>query len=242
MAYDFLKKLFPANEDGTPKAMTFAELEAAISADKGISLVNLKDGGYVSQDKFDRKQQELANAQSSIETLNGTIAKNTTDLEELQKKLTAAEGDATKIADLTTQITQLQADAKTSADNFAAQQKAFEDQLAKQASEFAIKTKVGGLKFSSASAKRAFTQDILEAGLKVDGENVLGFDDYVAKYKNEVDPDAFAKEEEPKEPEPNNQTPPPIFSAGSRRDGGAGAGGKDFSNLFHFSAVNPVKN
>ena len=38
MAYDFLKKLFPANEDGTPKAMTFEELEAAINADKGISL------------------------------------------------------------------------------------------------------------------------------------------------------------------------------------------------------------
>lgn len=240
MAYDFLKKLFPANEDGTPKAMTFEELEAAISADKGISLVNLKDGGYVSQDKFDRKQQELVQAQSSIETLNGTIAKNTTDLEELQNQIKAAEGDASKIAALTSQVAQLQTDAKTAADKYEAQQKDFQSQLEKQANEFAIKTRVGGLKFSSASAKRAFTQDILGAGLKVDGENVLGFDDYVAKYKAEIDPDAFAKEEEPKEPEPKNQTPPPIFSAGSSRDGGAG--GKDYSNLFHFSAVNPVKN
>ena len=38
MALEYLKKLFPANEDGTPKAMTFEELEAAITADKGISL------------------------------------------------------------------------------------------------------------------------------------------------------------------------------------------------------------
>jgi len=239
MAYDFLKKLFPANEDGTPKAMTFEELEAAISADKGISLVNLKDGGYVSQDKFDRKQQELAQAQSSIETLNGTIAKNTTDLEELQKQIKAAEGDASKIAALTSQVAQLQADAKTAADKYDQQQKDFQDQLAKQACEFAIKTKVGGLKFSSASAKRAFTQDILGAGLKVDGENVLGFDDYVAKYKAEIDPDAFAKEEEPKEPEPKNQTPPPIFSGGTHNGTGAGKD-NDFSNLFHFTQVNPV--
>ena len=238
MAYDFLKKLFPANEDGTPKAMTFEELEAAISADKGISLVNLKDGGYVSQDKFDRKQQELAQAQSSIETLNGTIAKNTTDLEELQNQIKAAEGDASKIAALTSQVAQLQTDAKTAADKYDQQQKDFQDQLAKQACEFAIKTKVGGLKFSSASAKRAFTQDILGAGLKVDGENVLGFDDYVAKYKAEIDPDAFAKEEEPKEPEPKNQTPPPIFSGGTHN--GAGTGKEDFSGLFHFTQVNPV--
>lgn len=239
MAYDFLKKLFPANEDGTPKAMTFEELEAAISADKGISLVNLKDGGYVSQDKFDRKQQELAQAQSSIETLNGTIAKNTTDLEELQNQIKAAEGDASKIAALTSQVAQLQTDAKTAADKYEAQQKDFQSQLEKQANEFAIKTRVGGLKFSSASAKRAFTQDILGAGLKVDGENVLGFDDYVAKYKAEIDPDAFAKEEEPKEPEPKNQTPPPIFSGGTHNGTGAGKE-NDFSNLFHFTQVNPV--
>ena len=238
MAYDFLKKLFPANEDGTPKAMTFEELEAAISADKGISLVNLKDGGYVSQDKFDRKQQELAQAQSSIETLNGTIAKNTTDLEELQNQIKAAEGDASKIAALTSQVAQLQTDAKTAADKYDQQQKDFQDQLAKQACEFAIKTKVGGLKFSSASAKRAFTHDILGAGLKVDGENVLGFDDYVAKYKAEIDPDAFAKEEEPKEPEPKEK--PPIFTGGSNSSGN-NRGGGDFSNPFHFSQVNPVR-
>ena len=237
MAYDFLKKLFPANEDGTPKAMTFEELEAAISADKGISLVNLKDGGYVSQDKFDRKQQELAQAQSSIETLNGTIAKNTTDLEELQNQIKAAEGDASKIAALTSQVAQLQTDAKTAADKYEAQQKDFQSQLEKQANEFAIKTKVGGLKFSSASAKRAFTQDILNAGLKVDGENVLGFDDYVAKYKAEIDPDAFAKEEEPKEPEPKEK--PPIFTGGTHNGTGAGKD-NDFSNLFHFTQVNPV--
>ena len=242
MAFEYLKKLFPTNEDGTPKAMTFEELEAAITADKGISLINLKDGGYVAQDKFDRKQKELEQARASIETLNGTITKNTADLEELQKQVKAAEGDATKIADLTSQIAQLQSDAKTNADNFVNQQKEYQEQLAKQANEFAIKTKVNELKFSSTSARRSFTHDILEAGLKVDGENVLGFDDYVNKYKTEIDPDAFAKEEPEPKPDASTQSPPPIFAAATST-GSKGASSQDLNlgSGFSFNAVRSVE-
>ena len=244
MALEYLKKLFPANEDGTPKAMTFEELEAAITADKGISLINLKDGGYVAQDKFDRKQKELEQARAAIENLNGTIAKNTADLEELQKQVKAAEGDATKIADLTSQITQLQTDAKTNANNFENQQREYQEQLAKQANEFAIRTKVNGLKFSSTSARRSFTHDILEAGLKVDGENVLGFDDYVNKYKTEIDPDAFAKEEPEPEPKPDvsTQSPPPIFAAAtSTGSKGASSQNLNLGSGFSFNAVRSVE-
>ena len=242
MAFEYLKKLFPTNEDGTPKAMTFEELEAAITADKGISLINLKDGGYVAQDKFDRKQKELEQARASIETLNSTITKNTADLEELQKQVKAAEGDATKIADLTSQITQLRSDAKTNADNFANQQREYQEQLAKQANEFAIRTKVNGLKFSSTSARRSFTHDILEAGLKVDGENVLGFDDYVNKYKTEIDPDAFAKEEPEPKPDASTQSPPPIFAAATST-GSKGASSQDLNlgSGFSFNAVRSVE-
>ena len=40
MAYEFLKKLFGTPKDGEePKAMTYAELEAAIDADKKIQVV-----------------------------------------------------------------------------------------------------------------------------------------------------------------------------------------------------------
>ena len=43
MAYDFLKKLFGTPKDGEePKAMTYAELEAAIDADKKIQVVDVK--------------------------------------------------------------------------------------------------------------------------------------------------------------------------------------------------------
>ena len=45
MAYEFLKKLFGTPKDGEePKAMTYAELEAAIDADKKIQVVDVKAG------------------------------------------------------------------------------------------------------------------------------------------------------------------------------------------------------
>ena len=47
MAYEFLKNLFGKNEDGTPAALTADQLEAAITANKEISVVDLKAGGYV---------------------------------------------------------------------------------------------------------------------------------------------------------------------------------------------------
>ena len=54
MAYEFLKKLFGTPKDGEePKTMTYAELEAAIDADKKIQVVDVKAGGYVSKEKLD---------------------------------------------------------------------------------------------------------------------------------------------------------------------------------------------
>ena len=56
MAYEFLKKLFGTPKDGEePKAMTYAELEAAIDTDKKIQVVDVKAGGYVSKEKLDAK-------------------------------------------------------------------------------------------------------------------------------------------------------------------------------------------
>lgn len=58
MAYEFLKKLFGTPKDGeAPKAMTYAELEAAIDADKKIKVVDIKAGGYVAKESFDTKER-----------------------------------------------------------------------------------------------------------------------------------------------------------------------------------------
>ena len=90
MAYEFLKKLFtPAKEGEQPKAMTYEELEAAIDADKGISLVNLTDGGYVSKDKFDAKNTELKGVQAQLASANDTIKGfEGQDVEKIKKQVT----------------------------------------------------------------------------------------------------------------------------------------------------------
>lgn len=74
MAYEFLKKLFGTPKDGEePKAMNYAELEAAIDADKKIQVVDVKAGGYVSKEKLDAKITELDGVKQQLSDANTTI-------------------------------------------------------------------------------------------------------------------------------------------------------------------------
>ena len=109
MAYDFLKKLFGTPKEGeAPKAMTYAELEAAIDGDKDISLVNLKAGGYVSKDKFDAKDTELKGVQAQLTSANEQIKSfEGQDIEGIKakvslvapKSIARSEGKAVRVID-----------------------------------------------------------------------------------------------------------------------------------------------
>ena len=71
--YEFLKKLFGVTEDGQPFALTYEQLAEALTANKELKLVNLADGGYVSKDKFDAKETELAGIRDQLTAANQTI-------------------------------------------------------------------------------------------------------------------------------------------------------------------------
>ena len=74
MKYEYLARLFGTPKDGEqPKALTYEELEAAIEADKGISLANLKDGGYIAREKYDAKDTELRGVQKQLEAANSIV-------------------------------------------------------------------------------------------------------------------------------------------------------------------------
>ena len=74
MAYEFLKKFFGTPKDGEePKAMTYAQLEAAIDADKKIQVVDVKAGGYVSKEKLDAKITELDGVRQQLTDANAEI-------------------------------------------------------------------------------------------------------------------------------------------------------------------------
>lgn len=71
--YEFLKKLFGTNEDGSPVALTYDQLVAKLSEDKSIKLANLAEGGYVAKDKFDAKETELKGLGDQLKAANATI-------------------------------------------------------------------------------------------------------------------------------------------------------------------------
>lgn len=67
MPYDFLESLFGTSAEGEePKAMTYAELEAAIDGADNLQLVNLSAGGYVTQADYDTLNGQLEDANGKL--------------------------------------------------------------------------------------------------------------------------------------------------------------------------------
>jgi hypothetical protein len=77
---DFLKTIFG------DKALTYAELEAALKDNKDIKLANLASGQYVDKAKLDGKISELNTANQTIKDLQDTVKKfDGVDPEKLKK-------------------------------------------------------------------------------------------------------------------------------------------------------------
>lgn len=220
---EFLKKLF-----GDGEALTFDQLVEKAKA-ANINAVDLSEGKYVSLEKYNDKTNALS---GQVETLKGQLMQRDTDIADVQGKLAAAQGDATKLTEAQTQLTNLQ-------NKYAADTQALEAKLTRQAYEFDIRERAGKLKFSSAAARKAFIAEAMGKEFKRDGETLLGYEDFVTKYKAD-DPGAFVPDEPPK-PEPESKpvgttTPPPQIVLPS---GGKGPAGADNGFHFNFLGVRP---
>ena len=178
-------------------SLSYEEFEKAMK-EKGAKFVDLSEGNYVSKDKFDN---EVASKDGQITQLNDTIKSRDKDLKDLKAQLKDAGTDATKLAELETQLGDLQTQYKTDTDNYKAQ-------LSKQAYEFAVKDFANGKKFSSNAAKRDFINSMIAKGLQMEGDKILGADDFVTSYSTD-NADAFIVEE-PKSKEP--EQPKPTFT------------------------------
>lgn len=220
---DFLKGLFSEGE-----ALTYEQLVAKAQAAK-INAVNLSDGRYVSVDKFNDKVNALT---QQVTDLNGQLAQRDTDMTGLKETLAAAQADAGKLAEAQNALTNLQ-------NQYTQAKDAYETKIQRQAYEYRIREEAGKLKFSSGSAKRTFIQDALAQDFKQDGETLLGYNDFVAKYKAD-DPTAFiADDPEPTPPDDNgkdNPTPTFVLPTGTNNAPGNDTGGFHFS----FSGVRPI--
>lgn len=75
-------------------------------------------------------------------------------------------------------------------------QKAADAKVAELQAGYAAQNAAAGLHFTSASAKKAFMADLAAKNLPLQGDSLLGFDDFVKTYR-ENDPGAFAADTKP---------------------------------------------
>lgn len=137
------------------------------------------------------------------------IKQRDTDLANLKSQLETAGTDANKLSDLQSKFDTLQTTYDNAKNDFA-------QQFAKQAYKYAIENRVNQLKFSSNAAKRAFLSEVLDKNLTMNGDDVLGFDDFVNAYKTQ-DAGAFADDKQTP-PTPNSKPVPFVSSTGTKPD------------------------
>ena len=177
-----IKDIFDNAEGGT---LTYEQFEAAVKAG-GAKFADLSDGKYVSKSKYDAdlkakdteieaKVAEITGRDEQIKTLNDTIGTRDTDLANLQKQLEEAGQDATKLAELNTQMSAM----KSKYDDDV---KSYQAKLDAQAYEFAVKEFAQTKNFSSQAARRDFVKSMIERGLQMEDGKILGRDDFADKY------------------------------------------------------------
>jgi hypothetical protein len=222
-----VKELFDQAEDGVLSYEQFMDLVK----NNNVKLVDLNEGGYVSKNKF---ESELEAKAKEIETLNGTISTRDTDLEALKQQLEAAGADTSKLTELQTQLETLQG-------KYDADSKAYKKQLSEQAYQFAVKEFAGTKSFSSQAAKRDFIQSMIAKQLKMEGNSILGAEDFAKSYE-EANADAFMTSYDDDFDDDYDEDPKPQFV--SSTPGADDAHTPDptggFLNAFHFTPVRPI--
>lgn len=176
------------------------ELGITVPEDKTTELQKLVAENYKTVAEFDKKVGRLETERDGLQSQLNTATENL-------KKFEGLDADALK-----NEVAEANKKAKEAEDKLKVQ-------LDERDYNDALKTCMAGLKFSSASAKAAVTEQIRKQGLKRDGDKLLGFDDAIKAIK-EADPDAFAQEEDPDVP----PTPKVITKLGG------GAGGKTYKS------------
>ncbi len=157
--------------------------ELGLEQDKLDELVKAVESNYKTVAEYDKLRGKLESAEKQAEL----VSERDKSIADLQKQLEAAGEDSTKLAELSDTI-----EALTKAGEEAKAK--YEADLAGMQYDHTAAGLVNGLEFSSESAKRAFLHDLKSKELKLDGDKLLGFDDFLKAYK-ESDAGAFVTKE-----------------------------------------------
>ena len=158
---------------------------------KHVRFADLSEGGYVSVDKFNSKIEALTEQATE---LKAQLTQRDSDMADLNNKLTAAQTDASKLAEAQTALTDLQA-------RYDTEHAEWEAKTAQQAYEFRVRELASDLKFTNPAIKRDFLRQVMEKNLPLEGETITGYDDFVKEY-SEANPGALAADA-PADPAPS---------------------------------------
>ena len=219
-----IKELFEKAENGV---LTFDQFEALAKAGNA-KFADLNEGNYVSKNKY---TSDLEAKDDQIKALGETISTRDMDLTDLKAKLEAAGADTSKLAELTNQLQDLQG-------KYTAETKQYEEKLAKQAYEFAVKEFANSKKFTSEAAKRDFTRQMIAENLKFKDDKILGAEDFVTAY-TESNKEAFVVENPNPTPDPT-PAPLPHFVGSTPGGNPTPAESNAFAEAFHFTGVREI--
>lgn len=212
-----LEEIFNKAANGV---LNYEQFQEAI-AKEGIKLADLSSGEYVSKNKYN---DDLLSKSNEINTLNSSIQQRETDLADLRNKLAAAGTDSAKLAELTTNFDNLNS-------KYQQEKLDWQKQLENERYEFMVKEYANTKSFTSAAAKRDFTNEMIRKKLQVENGRILGADDFTSSYQQE-NADAFLTEQKKEE------TPKPQFAG---KTSGMGEVKKEQSPFsFHFQTVRPM--
>lgn len=128
---------------------------------------------------------------NSIEELKKENEKLRTEKEGLETQLTEANSKIESFKEV--DVEKIKAEVDEWKEKYETDTKNLKDSLTQKDYDYKVNELTNNLRFSSNSAKRTFIEDLKEKGLKLENNNLLGFDDFVKSYQ-ETDPEAFIQE------------------------------------------------
>lgn len=191
--------------DANGFGLEYAELEAAIDADKKIQVVDVKAGGYVSKEKLDAKITELDGVKQQLSDANTTIQSyKDMDIDGIKQ---SAKDWETKYTQETQKLTA---------------------QLAAQERTHALDMFMGGYKFSSKPAENGVRAEFEKKNFTLEDGKFLGGDEFMKSLmENDDYKGAFVIEDDndPEDDSHEDEEGKPFFARGVGGTGGAGGEG-----------------
>lgn len=155
-----------------------------------LEQLELEGGAKLAKADIEAIMAEYGKSRSAGEN---TIAQLTAERDSLREQLESANNEIQSYKDM--DIEGIKAAATNWEQKYNRDTEELRQQLDDANYSFAVKEAVGGLKFSSESAKKAFVAELTDKKLPLQEGKLLGMDDYISAYK-ESDPKAFAEESE----------------------------------------------